>query len=366
MPKRARAGDLRATAPALPLHPARQTSQGRSPLVRKLAVHGLLAFALLAAFGVAVAPRSASSEPLKIIYSDWPGWVPWEIAIQKKWDKEAGLDLQFLWMDYVAGMDAFAAGQADGVSVTNGDALVMGAKSGKPSTAIIINDYSNGNDMVIGGPGIDSLQDLKGKKMGVEVGFVSHLLLLKALESAGMKESDVTLVNIPTNETPNALASGAVDAITAWQPSTGQALKIVPGAKRLYTSADTPGLIYDILYVSQESLAARKDEWAKVVKLWYRVVDYLKDPRNQSDALKILAARVQLTPAEYEPFLAGTYILTLDEALAVWNGGKEAGLKSLAGSDAVVDEFNVKYKIYEKPEAKPSYHDASLTKALKP
>ena len=71
--------------------------------------------------------------------------------------------------------------------MTNGDALVMGAKSGKPSTAILINDYSNGNDMVIGGPGIEKLADLKGKKMGVEVGFVSHLLLLKALESAGMK-----------------------------------------------------------------------------------------------------------------------------------------------------------------------------------
>jgi NitT/TauT family transport system substrate-binding protein len=317
-------------------------------------------------FAAGLAPRAAGAEPLKIIYSDWPGWVPWEIALQKKWDKEAGLELEFMWMDYVAGMDAFAAGQADGVSITNGDALVMGAKSGKPSTAIIINDYSNGNDMVIGGPGIEKLQDLKGKKMGVEVGFVSHLLLLKALESVGMTESDVTLVNIPTNETPNALASGAVDAITAWQPSTGQALKIVPGSKKLYTSADTPGIIYDLLYVSAESLGTRRAEWAKVVKLWYRVVDYLRDPANKEDALKILAARVQLTPAEYEPFLSGTYILTLDEALEVWNGGMDKGMKSLVGSDAVVDAFNVKYKIYDKPEAKPSYHDASLTKALKP
>ena len=50
----------------------------------------------------------------------------------------------------------------------------------------------------------------------------------------------------------------------------------------------------------------------------------------------------------------------------MWAGGKDKGLKSLVGSDAVVDDFNVKYKIYEKPEAKPSYHDASLTKALKP
>jgi NitT/TauT family transport system substrate-binding protein len=202
--------------------------------------------------------------------------------------------------------------------------------------------------------------------MGVEVGFVSHLLLLKALESAGMHESDVTLVNLPTNETPNALASGAVDAITAWQPSTGQALKIVPNAKRLYTSADPPGIIYDLLYVSRESLAAHRKEWAGVVKVWYRIVAYLQDTKNKDEALTILAARVQLTPAEYEPLLAGTHILSLDEAIAVFDGGKDKGLKSLAGSDAVLDAFNVKYEIYAEPEAQPGYHDASLTKVLEP
>jgi NitT/TauT family transport system substrate-binding protein len=314
----------------------------------------------------AVAPERGGAEPLEIIYSDWPGWVAWEIARQKKWDEEAGLELEFLWMDYVAGMDAFAAGQADAVSMTNGDALVVGAKSGKPSTAILINDYSNGNDMVIGGPKIGKLADLRGKKIGVEVGFVSHLLLLKALESAGLKESDVTLVNIPTNETPNALASGAVDAISAWQPNSGKALEIVAGSRKLYSSADTPGIIYDLLYVSQESLGARRADWGKVVKLWYRVVDYMRNPANRDEMLKILAARVELSPKQYEPLLGGTYILGLDEALAVWNGGKGAGLKSLAGSDAVVDAFNVKNAIYERPEAKPSYHDASLTQALRP
>lgn len=321
---------------------------------------GLLFLALCA-----VAPQRAFAEPLKIIYSDWPGWVAWEIARQKKWDKEAGVEVEFLWMDYVAGLDAFAAGQADGCSMTNGDALVVGAKSGKPSTAILLNDYSNGNDMVIGGPKVASLKDLKGKKVGVEVGFVSHLLLLKALESAGLTETDVELVNIPTNETPNALASGAVDAISAWQPNSGQALKIVPGSKKLYSSADTPGIIYDLLYVSAESLATRRADWAKVVKLWYRVVSYMRDPANKQEMLKILAARVQLEPAVYEPLLGGTYVLGLDEALGVWTGGKDKGLASLAGSDAVVDAFNVKYKIYDKPEAKTSYHDASLTKALK-
>ncbi|MHA0111632.1 putative urea ABC transporter substrate-binding protein, partial [Klebsiella pneumoniae] len=80
------------------------------------------------------------------------------------------------WFDYSASMDAFSAGKIDAVTVTNGDALVTGA-GGARSVMILLTDYSNGNDMVVAKPGIKSLKDLKGKKVGVEVGLVEHLLL---------------------------------------------------------------------------------------------------------------------------------------------------------------------------------------------
>lgn len=105
----------------------------------------------------------------------------------------------------------------------------------------LINDYSNGNDMVIARPGIGSVEELKGKKIGVEIGFVSHLLLLEALKQNGMGEADVELVYIPTNETPQVLVSGQVDAIVAWQPNSGAALGLVPASKAVFTSADQPG-----------------------------------------------------------------------------------------------------------------------------
>ena len=176
----------------------------------------------------------AQAEPLKIAYSDWPGWVAWEIAIQK----------------------------------------------------------------------------------------------------AGMKAKDVTIVNTPINETPQVLASKAVDAIGAWQPNSGQALKVLPGSKPVFTSADAPGIIYDLLYVSAESLEKNKEDWAKVVKVWYKVADYIRDEENLDDALTILSARVKISPEEYEPFLKGTYILTLDEALKRWEKGD--GLGNVYGSSKVV------------------------------
>ncbi len=307
--------------------------------------------------GLMLSSIAQAAEPLKIGYSDWPGWVAWEIAIEKEWFKEEGVDVQFEWFDYVASMDAFAAGKLDAVSMTNGDALVTGA-TGAKSVMILMNDYSNGNDMVIGGPGVTSVKDLKGKKIGVEIGFVSHLLLLNALEKNGMTEADVELINVPTNETPQVLASGEVDAIVAWQPSSGQALKLVPGSKAIYTSADEPGLIYDLLSVSPESLAARRDDWKKVIKVWYRAVDYLKDPATMDDAVKIMAARVGLDPVEYKSFISGTNILTLEEARKFMVKGD--GFASIYGSSKISDDFNVANKVYKEPQDINAYIDPSL------
>jgi len=322
---------------------------------RRASLGATLGLAISLAIGSASAAWAGA---LKIGYSDWPGWVAWQVAIDKGWFKEEGVEVEFEWFDYVPSMDAFSAGKLDAVGMTNGDALVVGATGGK-SVTILINDYSNGNDMIVAKPGIKSLKDLKGKKIGVEVGFVDHLLILNGLEKVGMKESDVTLVNTKTNETPQVLASGDVDAIGAWQPSSGQALKLVAGSTTVYTSADEPGLIYDVLAVNPATLAARRAEWLKVLKVWDRVVAYINDPKTTEDAVKILAGRVGLKPEEYKPFLAGTKLLTLAESKKVFEKGD--GFKSIYGSSKIVDDFNIKYEVYKEKQDVGSYLDPSLT-----
>ncbi|MEJ2181126.1 MAG: ABC transporter substrate-binding protein [Gammaproteobacteria bacterium] len=295
---------------------------------------------IVAAGAMLLSASANAAEPLRIGYSDWPGWVVWEVAIEKDWFKEAGLDVKFEWFDYVASMDAFAAGKIDLVGMTNGDTLVTGS-TGAKSVIFLLNDFSNGNDMVIGKPGINSVKDLKGKKIGVEIGFVSHLLLLNALEKNGMKESDVELINVPTNETPQVLASGQVDAIVAWQPSSGIALKLVPGSKPIYTSADEPGLIFDVYADSPKVYATRNDDLKKLF------------------AIKIMASRVGLKPEEYKQFVTGTKILKLEEAKQYMK--KADGFKSVYGSSKISDDFNVANKVYKKPEDVGSYIDFSLS-----
>ena len=295
---------------------------------------------------------------LKVAYSDWPGWVAWEIGIKKGWFKEAGVDIEFVWMDYVASMEAYGAGKLDGVCMTNGDALVTG-DAGKPSVGIIINDYSNGNDMLVATKDIPDVKALKGKTVGLEEGFVPHLLTLKALEQNGMKDTDITILNTATDKTPEVLKSGKVAAICAWQPNSGAALKEVPGSKPIFTSADAPGLIYDVLFVGPKTLARDREDWVKVAKVWYRIVEYMKDEENTEEALEILSARVKVKPEEYEPFLDGTHILGPDEVKKIWAKGD--GLDSIYGSTKVSDAFNVKFSVYKSPLPIETYLDPSIT-----
>ena len=325
----------------------------------------LLRSTLAALAAVGLAASSLFAAPLKVAYSDWPGWTAFAIAEQKGWFKDAGVEVELLWFEYGPSMEAYSAGKVDAVMVTNGDSLVTGA-GGAKNVMIVALDYSNGNDMIVAKPGIESVKDLKGKKIGIEVGLVEHLMLLKALESAGLSESDVEIVPTPTNQTPQVLASGRVDAIGAWQPSSGAALKALPGSKAIFTSADAPGLIYDTVVVTPQSLAERRAEWVKFITVWDKIVAYLADPKTREDGIAIMAAKAGVDATTYAEFLPGTKFLPLAEGAKVLSS-KSKGLGSVAGSAAIADAFNVKNGVYKTSQKVADYIDASLmADAIKP
>ena len=321
-------------------------------------VRNTVARVLLPAVVIGFAISAHAAEPLKIGYSDWPGFVAWQVAIDKGWFKEANVDVKFEWFDYSASMEAFTAGKLDAVLMTNGDALVTGA-GGARSSMILLTDYSNGNDMILAKPGIKSVTDLKGKKVSVETGLVEHLLLRNAMKKAGMKAGDIDIVNAKTNEMPQMLASKDISAVGAWEPIAGQAKKASPGAKAIYTSADEPGLIYDALAVSPASVKAHRAEWQKVVNLWDKVVAYIEDPKTQPDAVKIMAARSGISPAEYLPLLKGTKLLSLEEGRKAYV--KAPGYQSIYGSTEIANNFNWYNKVYSLTQNVPSYIDPSFT-----
>ena len=126
------------------------------------------------------------------------------------------------------------------------------------------------------------------------------------------------------------LASGQVDAIGAWQPVRGQAMKALPGSRPVYTSAQAPGLIYDVLAVNPTKLAANKAEWIKLINVWDRVValhqrsqDATRRAQDHVGARRVDARGIQ-TVAE------GTHLIDVAEGKKVFQKGP--GLESLYGS----------------------------------
>ncbi|MEI9894911.1 MAG: ABC transporter substrate-binding protein [Chthoniobacter sp.] len=302
------------------------------------------------------------ADPIKIGYSDWPGYTVLEVAKQKGWFKDAGLDVELVWFDYLPSLDAFSANKIDAVCVVGSDALVTGATGGK-SKIIALLDYSDGSDMIVGAPGVSSVKDLKGKKIGIEVTLVEHMLLLQALKNNGMKQSDVELVNTPTNDTPQVLGSGKVSAIGAWYPISGQALKAVAGSKPLFTSAEAKGLIYDVLAVNPTSYAKHKEDWSKIAGIYYKCVDYLKDSKTTDDAVTIMAAKVGANAEDYAKNIPGTHFLTLAEAKAAYKKGD--GLDSIYGALTIGNKFNMDNKVYKVSQKPESYLVPGVVAGLK-
>nr|WP_171254308.1 ABC transporter substrate-binding protein [Acinetobacter venetianus] len=287
---------------------------------------------------------SNASTPITIGYSDWPGFVAWQVAIEKGWLKEAGLNVDFKWFDYSASLSAFAANQLDAVFVTNGDNLVN-ASGGTKGMMIMVTDYSAGNDVIIAKEGINSISDLKGKSVATEKGLVDHLLLSTALDDSKIPATDVKLVNSVTNELPQVFTSKDISAIAVWQPVANQALKAVAGSKIIYTSKDKPGLIYDTLSVNASHLSAHKEDWKKLIQVWDKTVKYIQDPATHADAVKIMANRVGVDPAQYEQFIDGTHLLDLAANKQVFAKGD--GFDSIYGSTYHVNKFNVSNGIYK-------------------
>ena len=100
-----------------------------------------------------------------------------------------------------------------------------------------------------------------------------------------------------------------------------------------------------MLAVNPVSFAQRKDDWTKVVQIFYKCVDYINDPATREDAIKIMAARAGADPDEYEKNVPGTHFLSLAEAKAAFKKGN--GFDSIYGSMAIGNQFNLENKVYQ-------------------
>jgi NitT/TauT family transport system substrate-binding protein len=280
--------------------------------------------AMLGAF--ALAACSGSPEPAKpktefnIGWSIYAGWMPWPYAQQagivKKWADKYGIKINFVQVnDYVESVNQYTAGKFDGVTVANMDALTIPAAGGKDTTAVIIGDYSNGNDGVLL-KGANSLAAIKGRQVYLVELSVSHYLLTRALEKAGLKSTDVKTVNTSDADIVAAFGAADVNAAVAWNPQLS-VMKGEPGVTQVFSSADIPGEILDLMVVDTATLKANPNLGKALAGIWYETVALmLRDDAEGKAARAAMAKLSGATPEMFDSQLKTT-ILYADPKAAV-------------------------------------------------
>jgi NitT/TauT family transport system substrate-binding protein len=220
--------------------------------------------------------------------------MPWGEArtqgIVSKWAKKYGINVDVVQLnDYVESINQYTAGKFDGCAMTNMDALTIPASGGVDSTALIVSDYSNGNDgVLIKGKG-KKLTDLKGQQINLVQFSVSHYLLARALESAHMTERDLKVVNTSDADISGAFATPAVQQAVTWNPMLAD-LKAQPNVTEVFDSSKIPGEIMDMMVVNTKTLQENPALGKALTGAWFEMVALMHaNSPNSTAALTAMA-----------------------------------------------------------------------------
>ena len=268
--------------------------------------------AALLASSLTITPTQAQERSdFSVCWSIYAGWMPWAYAdvegVVDKWADEYGISIDVVQVnDYVESINQFTSGNVDGCAMTNMDALTIPAASGVDSTALIINDYSNGNDGIVL-KGSDDLADIAGRQVNLVQFSVSHYFLARALESVGLTERDIETVNTSDADIVGLFTSDTTEAVAAWNPQLS-AIADMPAGNVAYTSAEIPGEILDMMVVNTQTLADNPALGHALVGAWYEVMGLVE--AGDENALTIMADAAGTDLEGYKNQLDATYLYT--------------------------------------------------------
>jgi NitT/TauT family transport system substrate-binding protein len=249
-------------------------------------------------------PKNTSStdDVLDVQLVTWGGYAPGlyfnegaEPSEKSRFYKDYGLKVRFHKNDDLGNaLNAWISGDYD-VLVQTADAFPLYTSPDdiwalKPQVIMQV-DWSRGGDVIIAKRGINSINDLKGKRVAVPEPSPSQTLLITALEAAGLSYSDVQvvasqdpIVASQTFQAPN------VDAAVVWSPFHLEAIREIAGSKVLVSTVEQSHIIADIMFAKDEYIRNNREKINAFYEGWMRGVAELNaSPSNQEKAANILA-----------------------------------------------------------------------------
>ncbi|MEQ8815790.1 MAG: putative urea ABC transporter substrate-binding protein [Thalassobaculum sp.] len=269
--------------------------------------------------------RAEAKKDFKVCWSIYVGWMPWgwiqDSGLMKKWADKYGISVEVVQInDYVESINQYTAGTYDGCSMTNMDALSIPSGGGVDTTALIVGDFSNGNDGIVL-KGKKDLPAIKGQTVNLVELSVSHYLLARALDSVGLTEKDLTVVNTSDADMVAAYQTADVTAVVTWNPLLSAILE-TPDSHKVFDSAKIPGEIIDMMVVNTGTLADNPALGKALVGAWYEAMAVMsKDDAAGKKARTAMAEASGTDLAGYDAQLATTRMFyTPAEAVAFTEG----------------------------------------------
>lgn len=248
--------------------------------------------ALLAACTEATPPEP-EHPPLRVEWTYWPGYYPMAIAVEQGLFEKHGVEVEALLYD--SGPEAladFSAKKLDAAMFVTGDVLKLSTEV--PLKVVLAVDYSAGADQVVARPDIASVADLRGKRISYTLGDFGELFIRKMLEQNGLTTQDVIRMNVDPEDVPDAIEKDIIEAGNTWEPYTTKAL--ASGYHVIFSSADTPGLIMDVVTFHASVVEERPDDIRAFNKAWFEAVEFWEN--NPEEAAQIIAKHTGLKPEE--------------------------------------------------------------------
>ncbi len=208
-----------------------------------------LSFIILIMSALALNGCTKLQEPLLRVASNvWPGYETLYLARSLGYYDNKNIRLVEMPSNSQVSQ-ALRNNMIEAACLTLDEALSL-MQDGMDLRVVLIMDVSHGADAMMARPGIDTLQSLRGQRIGVENAAVGAVMLDAALEAGNLQAKDITIVPLTVDEHAAAYLAGKIDAAVTFEPVRSQLLK--EGAHILFDSSQISGRIVDVLVVRSE------------------------------------------------------------------------------------------------------------------
>jgi NitT/TauT family transport system substrate-binding protein len=282
-------------------------SQGRLPPRRLLALV-VVASLLLGACGRG--GEGAGLQDVRIGANLWMSYDLLSMAADLGWFEEEGFAVEIIDLGTLGDTKAaFERGYLDGMATTVLEVVEARSESDLNPVAVLATDYSNGGDVVVARRSITSIASLAGTRIAVDPPLGIYILY-RMLAKAGMTLDDVKVVWASQPDIEALAWSGQIDAAVSFPPVSTE-LTSQLGYNTLFSSAEIPGEVLDVVSFSEQFTKDHPEAVRAVLRVWDRALRYLSEEHQA--VVAAIAAREGLSAAEVEEALAGVRFLALGD-----------------------------------------------------